>query len=93
MLNQESVAHTLLCVGGLLRPIPHMNAGWESLQGSPISAEKYSSVRVCQQGSVHQRRRVINHHSSSRLVPTLFPIWQKEKEGEGRMTVASQLKD
>lgn len=42
---------------------------------------------------MHQRRRVINHHSSSRLVPTLFPIWQKEKEREERMTVASQFQE
>lgn len=77
VLNQNSIAHTLGC---LLRPEPHTHAGWGSLQGCPISAEKCSSVRVRQQGSVHQRRRVINHHSSSRLVPTLFPIWQKEKK-------------
>lgn len=36
------------------------------------------SAAVHEQGSSHQRRRVINHHFSSRLVSTLFPIWQKE---------------
>lgn len=51
------------------------------------------SVAVRQQGSVHQKRCVINHHSSSELVPTLFPIWQKEKEAEERMTVASHFQE
>lgn len=87
MFNQSRVAQTLCWVGGWLRPGAHIRRA-ESLQGCPISAEKCSTVRVCQQGSVHRRRRVINHHFSSGLFPTLSPVWQEEKEGEAGMTAA-----
>lgn len=67
--NRGSVAHTL---GGRRRRIrTPAYSGRGVYRVAPISAEKCSSVRVCQLGSVGQRRRVINHHPCSRLVPYL----------------------